>query len=109
MSTADPLPGLEPLERPPSALEKAVRRTIAALHALGHVTETSAARCALAIELAQIITDKRQSGRTSTVGNDARVLVELLDDLLPEDVGADAALQEAMREWSAAIENGLLS
>lgn len=107
MSNVTPLPGLDTPDREPSPLEKAVRRTIAELNRLNYVTESSAARCALAIELAQIITDKRRSGRTSTVGNDARVLVELLDDLLPEDTGADAQLQKAMLEWSDFLKTGL--
>lgn len=109
MSSPEPLPGLEPERPSASALEVAVRRTIAALNAAGHIVESSAARCALAIELAQIISDKRRSGRTSTVGNDARVLVELLDDLLPEDTGADAALSSAMEEWTKALGAGGLS
>lgn len=103
MTTPEPLPGLGEAPASESALEKAVRRTIAALDEANYITETSAARCALAMELARIIADKRRTGRTSTVGNDARVLVELLDDLLPEDTGADAALQKAMSEWSEAI------
>lgn len=97
------LPGLEPAPATAGPLERAVRRTLAALKEAGYVRERDAARCALAIELAQIITDKRRSGRTSTVGNDARVLVELLDDLLPEDTGVDNALQDAMAEWQSAI------
>ncbi len=99
----EPLPGLEPTAKPAGQLETAVRRTIAELNRLGYISESSAARCALAIELAQIISDKRARGRTSTVGNDARVLVELLDDLLPEDTGADAALQAAMDEWAKVV------
>lgn len=103
MTEPTPLPGLEPPAQPASALEAAVRRTISALDAAGYLQESSAARTALAIELAQIISDKRQRGRTSTVANDAKVLVELLDDLLPEDAGVDAGLQKAMADWSAAI------
>lgn len=99
-----PLPGLEPAPANAGPLEVAVRRTLAALKAAGYIRERDAARCALAIELAQIVTDKRRSGRTSTVGNDARVLVELLDALLPEDTGVDNQLQDAMSEWAAAIE-----
>jgi hypothetical protein len=57
--------------------------------------------------LAQIISAKRASGRTSTVGNDARVLVEILDGLAPAPEaggGGDAGLRAAMEAWSAEIE-----
>lgn len=103
MTTPEMLPGLEPAPATASALERAVRQTIAALEERGYLSDTSAARCALAVELAQIISDKRRSGRTSTVGHDARVLVELLDDLMPEDTGVDEALAAAMKSWSDAI------
>lgn len=103
MTEPEMLPGLEPATSSASALEKAVRQTIAALDERGYLSASSAARCALAIELSQIISDKRRSGRTSTVGNDARVLVELLDDLMPEDTGVDEALGKAMKEWADAI------
>lgn len=103
MIQPEPLPGLEPPARPPAALELAVRRTIAELHSRGYVDESSAARTALALELSQIITDKRTSGRTSTVGNDARVLVELLDKLLPAETGVDARLKQAMDQWADVV------
>lgn len=105
MTDPTPLPGLEPPTRPPGHLERAVRRSIAALAAQGLVPEEQAARTALAVELAQIIELKRQSGRMSTVGNDARVLVELLDKLLPEapeDEAADKQLHDAIAAWQAA-------
>lgn len=102
----EPLPGLEPPKPSASALEMAVHRTIRALEERDYLTEMSAARCALALELASIISDKRRSGRTSTVGNDARVLVELLDDLLPDDTEGDDDLKAAMAEWSEAIRAG---
>ncbi len=106
MSDADPLPGLETPARSPGPLETAVRRTVAALNERGYVDEASSARLALALELAQIITDKRRSGRTSTVGNDARVLVELLDDLLPAETETDDRLQAAIRQWSEYLAEG---
>lgn len=104
MTEPEPLPGLETPSATASSLERAVRRTIAELDTRGYVGEESAARTALAIELAQIITAKRASGRTSTVGNDARVLVELLDRLTPVDTGVDAKLQAAVDAWTAHLE-----
>lgn len=100
------LPGISEPSAMAGPLEQAVRQTLVELKRLGYINGTSAARCALAIELAQIISDKRRSGRTSTVGNDARVLVELLDALLPEDTGVDTALQTAMQEWTEALRAG---
>ena len=104
-----PIPGLEPEPqgtRAVASLEKAVRRTLAALQADGLIEERHAARVALAIELAQIVTMKRATGRVSTVANDARVLMELLDKLLPDDSGIDDALRSVMREWSEVIARG---
>lgn len=98
------LPGLDKPDRKPAKLEDAVRRTLAALEADGLLEERHAARLQLAIELAQIITLKRQTGRVSTVSNDARVLVELLDRILPDDQGVDAALREAMAKWAEEVE-----
>lgn len=101
-----PIPGMEPdpEHRPVSSLEKAVRATLVALQADGLIEDRHAARVALAIELAQIVTLKRSTGRVSTVANDARVLMELLDKLLPADSGIDDALRAVMKEWSAVIE-----
>ena len=98
---AEPLPGLgEPGPRPPADLERAIRRTLAELHRRGHVDEVDAGRLALAIELAQVITLKRASGRASTIGNDARVLMEILDSLVKEAGDVDTALAEAMAQWA---------
>lgn len=104
MTEPEPLPGLETPATKPASLELAVRRTIRELDSRGYVGEESAARTALAIELAQIITAKRATGRTSTVGNDARVLVELLDRLTPVDTGVDARLQAAVDAWTEHLE-----
>lgn len=104
---ADPmlaLPGLDEPERKPAKLEDAVRRTLAALQAENLIEERHAARLQLAIELSQIITLKRTTGRVSTVANDARVLMELLDKILPDATGVDGALREAMERWSEAVE-----
>lgn len=103
-----PIPGLSPDSGrgPIAALEKAVVRTLEALQADGLIEERHAARVALAIELAQIVTLKRQTGRVSTVANDARVLMELLDKLLPADSGIDDALRAVMKEWSEVIARG---
>lgn len=101
----EPLPGLEAVERRATGdLEKGVRRTLAKLYADGYVTEADAGKTALAIELAQVMTGKRASGRVSTVANDARVLMEILDSFTPEDAAAgDALLMKAMEEWEEVV------
>lgn len=113
MSTPEPadapaIPGLElpQLGAVESELVKAVDRTLTQLmddHSLD--PSRDAARIALARELAAVIAHKRVSGRASTVGNDARVLLELLDGMVPTEAAtsADAALAQAMREWSTQV------
>lgn len=102
-----PIPGLdEPSGRPVDALEKAVRRTLRALELEGLIEERHAARLQLAIELAQIVSLKRATGKVSTVGNDARVLMELIDKLLPEESAVDEMLRDAMAKWSEVIAHG---
>lgn len=100
------LPGLDGpgVGRQVSALESAVRSTLRALADEDALTPADAGRVALAIELAQIITDKRASKRTSTVGNDARVLMDILDELAPAAASeTDKQLRAAMDTWSAKI------
>ncbi len=105
------LPGLEDLDerqaRAASDVAKAVRRSIAALKAMGLVGEVDAARLALALELADIIAIKKRTGKMSTVGNDARVLVDLLDKLLPEQTDVDEQLRAAMAAWGEAVRTPL--
>lgn len=102
-----PLPGLEDVDtthRYVSPLEKGVRRTLAALAARQLLIEDDAGKTATAIELAQVITKKVQTGRASTVSNDARLLVEILDSLKPADAtGVDDELRAAMQAWSEAV------
>lgn len=104
--TALPLPGLGELtdeqRRATGQLAIAVRRSVAALDEAGLVQEHDAARLQLALELADIIEIKKRTGRMSTVGNDARVLVDLLDKLLPEQTDVDDDLRDAVAAWSAA-------
>lgn len=105
-----PLPGLDVVDdlaerrrgAKVSDLESAIRRTLKALHADGHIGEVDAGKLQLAIELAQIIELKKATRRTSTVGNDARVLMEILDSFV-EEAGTDVDddLKAAMAEWSA--------
>lgn len=106
---AEPLPGLEALTprqaNEATHLEAAVRRSIAALESAGLVAEVDSARLALALEMADIIGIKKRSGRMSTVGNDARVLVELLDKLLPAATEVDEQLKAAVAAWNA-VEQG---
>ena len=98
------LPGLELPAVPPSELAKAVEATLVQLQADGHLdTQRDAARMALARELAAVIALKRSSGRASTVGQDAKVLLDLLDGMVPTEAAtsADLALSKAMELWSA--------
>lgn len=106
--TALPLPGLEPLgereQRAASDVALAVRRSIVALERAGLVSEVDSARLALALEMADIIAIKKRTGRMSTVGNDARVLVELLDKLLPKQTEVDEQLRAAIAAWDEATQ-----
>lgn len=99
----EPLPGLEPASAAASDLEKAVRRTLRALDESDLVSEVDAGRVQLAIELAQVISVKRSTGRASTVGNDARVLMEILDAFKAEASEVDESLAEAMRQWGEVV------
>lgn len=107
---APALPGLEDLDERQSAtaseVAKAVRRSIAALERMGLVGEVDAARLALALELADIIAIKKRTGKMSTVGNDARVLVDLLDKLLPDATEVDEELRRAVAAWDEATRKG---
>lgn len=100
-----PLPGLDAPSRGVGDLEKAIRRTLRQLHADGMVREVHAGKAQLAIELAQVIAAKRASGRASTIGNDARVLMEILDTFVPDDSEVDEAFQKAMEEWNEVMMN----
>lgn len=110
MSGLEPIPGLElpQLTAMPSALAEAVDSTLSRLVTDEHLDPIrDAARIALARELAAVIAHKRTSGRASTVGNDARVLLDLLDGMVPTEAAtsADAALADAMRKWTEHIES----
>lgn len=94
------------MEDPPppesGPLERAVRATITTLAAEGAITPHDSARVALALELAAVIREKRQQRRTSTLGNDARVLMDILDGLAPvASSEQDQQLRKAMEEWGA--------
>jgi hypothetical protein len=100
----EPLPGLDDVEPAKSTeLEAGIRRTLRALDTAGHVTEADAGRLALALVMADVIELKRRSGRMSTIGHDARVLMDLLDGIVADADGADDELRDAMAEWSQAI------
>lgn len=106
-----PLPGLDVVDdlaerrrgSPVSDLEKAIRRSLAELHRQGHVGEVDAGKLQLAIELAQIIELKKATRRTSTVGNDARVLMEILDAFVAEASDVDEDLRAAMEQWGTYV------
>lgn len=94
------LPGMEPPTRPTSLIEAGVRRTLAEMVARGYLDEMDAARSALAVTLAEIITEKKRTGRMSTIGNDARVLLDLLDAAVPAETEMDDDLRQAIEQWS---------
>lgn len=96
-----PLPGMEPVERRGvDDLERAVRRTLAELQRQGHIGEIDAGKLQLAIELSQVVAIKKRTGRASTIGNDARVLMEILDSFVDEATDVDDGLRDAMLQWS---------
>jgi hypothetical protein len=100
----EPLPGLGDVDpRRSTDLDAGIRRTLRALDDAGHVTEADAGRLALALVMADVIELKRRSGRMSTIGHDARVLMDLLDGIVSDAEGADDELRDAMAEWSAAL------
>lgn len=97
------LPQLTPVESP---LGRAVDATLGKLLADEHLDPArDAARIALARELAAVIAHKRTSGRASTVGQDAKVLLELLDGMVPTEAatGESEKLAGAMAAWSEAL------
>ena len=98
--TALDLPGMPatPTERD-STLVQAVHTTIAELAKGGHVGPVDVGRVALSMELAEVIAAKRRSGRMSTIGNDARVLMELLDGFRADIDDDDRVLREAQERW----------
>jgi hypothetical protein len=88
-----------------SPLVKAVRSTIDELAKEGHISPVDVGKVALAMELADVIALKRSTGRMSTLGNDARVLMEILDSFVAEvDQDGDELLRGAMEEWSARVD-----
>lgn len=98
-----PLPGLEAVasDRPVGYVETGVRRTLAALVAADRLAEVDAGHLAVAIALSRIITQKEARGRLSTVSNDARLLVELLDAFTADDESAiPDDLRDIMAAWS---------
>jgi hypothetical protein len=103
----EPLPGLAPPTSPGGALLAAIDVTIAALTEAGHVDPVrDAARVELCRELARVMADKRRTGRTASIGNDARVLQELLAGFAEAaaDTEGDAMLREAMTQWQTQID-----
>lgn len=104
--TAQHLPGFEPPARPEGRLVAAVRSTFDTLDDLGLVKPEHAAVGVLALTMAEAIESKVATGRMSTLGNDARVLMDLINGLIPapaEDGGVDDELREAMDAWTAAV------
>lgn len=100
---AQPLPGLEALtaDRPVGYVESGVRRTIAALDVDQRLAELDAGHLAVAVALSRIIAQKEARGRLSTVSNDAKLLIEILDAWIrPTAEGTvDQSLREAMAQF----------
>lgn len=97
-----PLPGLDEPARPAavSELERAVRRTIAALRDQDLLTEADSASLQMMIELARIVSMKITTRRASTVSNDLRLLWEIKDSFTKADEEANEELAAAMRKWA---------
>jgi hypothetical protein len=92
---------------PGSALLAAIDVTIGHLADAGYVDPVrDAARVELCRELARVMADKRRTGRTASIGNDARVLQELLTGFADAaaDADGDTMLREAMADWSKQLD-----
>ena len=55
--------------------------------------------------------DKRRTGRTASVGNDARVLMELLTGFIDAAAAleGDALLRDAMADWTAHVKGEIVT
>lgn len=100
-----PLPGIDPdpTNRAVTELERAVRRTLRAMDEAGLVQEVDAGKLQLAIEMAEVIAMKKNTRRASTIGNDARVLMEILNDFKESASEVDENLAATMAEWAEVI------
>lgn len=87
-----------------SRLVKQVHATIKQLHEDGRIGVADSGRVALAEELAEVIAMKRRSGRASTIGQDAKVLMDILDGFREDAKGEGDVLRDAMAEWSRVVE-----
>lgn len=103
------IPGLElpgAGEKRTGALELAIRVTLEELGRLELVKPVDAGRVALALELGQVLELKKHSGRLSTYGNDARVLMELLASFKDEADEVDDDLRATLERWERMLEVG---
>lgn len=95
------LPGLGSEETgAPSPLETAVKVTLTEYADAQLLKPRDAGKVALALDLTRVMAIKRRSGRTSTYANDARLLYEILDSFVAEETAGDAAVVEAMQQWT---------
>lgn len=100
----DFLPGLGSEETgEPSPLEAAVKVTLSEYADAQLLKPRDAGKVALALDLTRVMAIKRRSGRTSTYSNDARLLYEILDSFVAEETAGDAAVVEAMQQWTALL------
>lgn len=85
-------------------LVKAVEQTIQQLMEDGHIARVDVGKVQLALELAEVIAIKKATRRASTIGNDARVLMEILDAFVAEtDEDGDEQLRAAMDAWTQRV------
>ena len=85
-------------------LVKQVHATIVQLHEDNRIGPTDAGRVALAQSLAEVIERKTSSGRMSTIGQDAKVLMEILDGFREDAKGEADLMREAMEQWTEVID-----
>ncbi len=97
--SAPMIPGLEPPAPRESALERAARRTIAAIAEEQLLTERHAVICQLILDLAASIDAGRRSGKASAVAMAAAQLQSAYELLpIPEGGDSDGAWDELVAE-----------
>lgn len=99
---APALPGLEDPAIPPGTAEAGVRRQLAQMHRDGTLTEANSAHAAIALVMAQVVDKKHRMAKpSSTISNDARMVLDALTPLTPEGGKVDEELRGALDEWGA--------
>lgn len=98
------IPGLDAAPRGASELDKATRRTIVALTAVGLVGEREAMVCQLMLDLAVVVDAGRRQGKAAAAAMAATQLLAAYQLLVPDAVegGGDDAFDELARDLRAA-------